>query len=383
MYPEFGYYNDRYFCIHPAYMSFFVIKGTIFKIQRHSLYDGPGIRTTVFFKGCPLHCLWCFNPESQSNRFEIVHNPIQCIGCGLCLKVCPVPGTFVPVPPSQVSKMQSTTWETITSVPTQSNTTSSVSARPVKTTSSVPKEAGISTSVPGKGARIPQRVTIDKQLCTNCGACTDVCPSGACSTIGYRIKESDLVEEIARDMVFFEQSGGGVTLSGGEVTAQPEFACSVLQQCRERGIHTAIETCGFTEWNNLNRIYRYTDLVLYDIKLLDSERHKRYTGADNRRILENAVHTAESGIRMIVRIPIIPGYTDDPEDIRATAAFIRDDLPGVDIVHLLPYEMLGNVKYERLGRRYALPSLTSPDESRLHELVATMEQEGCHVQIGG
>jgi pyruvate formate lyase activating enzyme len=229
----------------------------------------------------------------------------------------------------------------------------------------------------------PRKYTIDKHICNDCGACTEVCPAGACTSIGYTVEVGELAARLERDRVFFEKSGGGITLSGGEVTSQPKFAASLLEECRKRGLHTAIETCGYVQWKTLLDLYSNTDLVLYDIKLLDPARHRRYTGVDNGIILENAVRTAQLGIPMVVRVPIIPGYNDAPEDLDELAAFVSQRLHGVDTIHLLPYETLGKAKYERLGKQYLLSHDEPPNTKQMQVAAERIEAQGLNVRIGG
>jgi pyruvate formate lyase activating enzyme len=303
------------------------LTGLIWDIKKYAIHDGPGIRTTVFFKGCPLRCPWCCNPEAQGSEPEIIHVKENCIHCNHCLAVCP-------------------SW---------------------------------AISVDKKGTR-----RIFRSRCNTCGFCATHCPNQAMNIVGKRMTASEILRVVLRDAVFYERSGGGLTLSGGEPAAQPEFACQLLRQFKleERGGHTAIETCGFVPWSNLQRILEHTDLVLYDIKHMDAQRHLRSTGVDNKLILQNAKLIPESGVRLVIRFPLIPGFNDSEENIRRTADFARQ-LPGVEELHILPYHRLGEPKYLRLGRKYKLSGVRPLERSRLAKIRTLLESYGLRVKIGG
>jgi len=299
--------------------------GIIFNIQRFSVHDGPGIRTTIFFKGCPLHCLWCDNPEGQKAAPEMVFWKERCIHCETCVGVCPY--------------------------------------NAIKTA--------------GRRSKM-----ILKGRCAVCGRCLDTCYSRALEQIGKYVTVDEVLEEIERDRIFFEASGGGVTASGGEPTAQPEFLTELLKRCKERLIHTAIETCGYAEWSILEKVLKYTDLVLYDIKDMDSVKHQKYAGVHNELILENAKKISSKLVPMVVRIPVVPRYNDREDNIEAMGRFISE-LPGVREVDLLPYHQFGEAKYKRLGLKYRLKGLKPPREEHLRSIKEKIESIGFEVKIGG
>jgi len=292
------------------------VRGVVFGIERYAVHDGPGIRTLIFLKGCPLRCLWCDNPESQKIKSEIFLITDRCIGCGECLAECPQgAGTL--------------------------------------------SKAG--------------QITINRKLCAGCGKCVETCYAGARVLVGKCMTVEDVLGEIMKDLKFYRASGGGVTLSGGEPLMQAEFAREVLRRCNERNIHTAIETSGYANWDMIEAVFRYADLVLLDIKHMDSLVHRRLTGVPNEPILENAIRVSELKVPMVVRIPIIPGFNDSEANIRETANFVKK-LRTVNKIELLAYHSYGSPKYKRLGRRYRLRNLRSPtgeSMSRLKEIVVS------------
>jgi pyruvate formate lyase activating enzyme len=292
------------------------IRGRIFDIQRFSLHDGPGIRTTVFLKGCPARCLWCHNPESQSFAPEVLVVETRCVACGTCAAVCPHGA-----PP------------------------------------------------PGSG------------LCTACGACVDACPAGARRLAGHEVTVEAVMEEVLRDRVFYEESGGGVTFSGGEPLAQPEFLTALLKACHAAGIRAAVDTCGFAPRERVLALVPLVDLFLFDVKLVDEARHRALTGLPAAPILENLrALTAVHG-NVWIRIPVVPGHTDAEADVAATAALVAR-LPGVRRVSLLPYHRTGAAKARRLGREYPLDALAPPPGEHLEALAALFREHGLAVQIG-
>jgi pyruvate formate lyase activating enzyme len=302
-------------------------QGLIFDIRQYSLHDGPGVRTTVFFKGCPLACRWCCNPESQGAQPELVWVGDRCLGCGLCLKACP--------------------------------------------------RDALATAA--DGAR-----EIDRRRCDCCGQCAESCPGDALNLVGRRMTVAEVLAEVMRDALYFEASGGGLTLSGGEPLAQPDFAAELLRRYKreEKGGHTAVETCGFAAWPVLARLAPDVDLFLYDLKHMDPDEHRRMTGRGNALILDNARRLAAAGHGLVIRLPLIAGVNDRREHLEAAADFARS-LPGVSRIDLLPYHRLGEPKYRRLGKAYALegePSLGPEQVARAAEILAA---KGLEVTVGG
>ncbi|HEX2924256.1 MAG TPA: glycyl-radical enzyme activating protein [Chloroflexota bacterium] len=298
--------------------------GLVFNIQRYSIHDGPGIRTTVFLKGCPLRCLWCCNPESQSAQIEIGSYPDSCVGCGNCAADCPR-GAI---------------------------------------------EVG------------PGGACLDRARCDRCGICAGVCVAGGLRQIGMRRGVADVVREVERDRTFYRISSGGVTLSGGEPTVQPEFALGLLRACKDRGIHTAMESCGHTGWDELASLLPHLDLLLYDIKQVDPERHRSLTGVSNHLILDNARRAAKSEVQMIVRVPMIPGCNDDEESVRALVDFVAS-LERVKEFHLLPYHRLGLNKHAALGTEALFDTTEAVSGDALSLAGKLAEVSGLTVQVGG
>jgi pyruvate formate lyase activating enzyme len=270
--------------------------GLVFNIQRFSTEDGPGIRTTTFLKGCPLRCAWCHNPEGLSPKPELIWYDVRCIGARDCLQVCP--------------------------------------------------EDALTLT--------PEGMRINRERCTVCGACEKACPAAALEVIGRDWTPDEMVAELLKDQVFYETSGGGVTFSGGEPMMQVDFLCQVLPRCREAGVHVALDTCGAVGWESYERVLPCVNLVLYDLKIMDAKRHEAATGISNDTILENGRRLAARGVPMWIRTPVVPGYTDDKENILAIARFINDSLPTVQRWDLLAYTNLGQPKYHRLNREYLL-----------------------------
>ena len=262
----------------------------VFNIMRFATHDGPGIRTTVFFKGCPLSCWWCHNPEGQSFRTQVLYFEERCRHCGDCLAACP--------------------------------------------------EGVVEFG------------------CRRCGVCADACQAEARQVAGKRTTLAEVLREIEKDAIFYDESGGGVTLSGGEPVAQSRFAEALLRACRDRGIHTVLETCGFAHPETFMRVALAADQVLFDLKLMDPVRHKQYTGVSNRRILHNLEQLAARRSALRVRIPVVPGINDSDED----AGQFREYLKRLAIrdIELLPYHRIGSEKYRRLGLAYRIPDTPEP-----------------------
>lgn len=299
-------------------------EGVIFDIRRFSIHDGPGIRTTVFLKGCPLRCLWCHNPEGLNPHLEMMFWPRRCLGCGACLPACPQ----------------------------------------------------------GAISRDGNVVSTDRGKCTLCGECVAVCYAEARQIVGRRMSVAQVMAEIARDLPFYDESGGGVTLSGGEPLAQPDFVRALLRACKERGIHTALDTCGFAAWKVLDSVREHVDLFLYDLKLLDDARHRRFTGVSNALILSNLRALSQRGHTVVIRVPLIPGINDDEENLRQTGAFAAA-LPHLLRVDLLPYHSMSGDKYERLGITYSLPETHPPSAEQVAEIAQMLRDFGFEVRVGG
>ncbi len=297
--------------------------GTIFNIQKYAIHDGPGIRTTVFLKGCPLKCGWCHNPESQSIQQEILFSPDKCIGCGDCYKGC-------------IGKA-------ISSI---------------------------------QGQRIK-----DNNKCSLCGNCAVNCPAEAIEMIGKTMTAEDLMKEIEKDRIFYEESGGGVTFSGGEPLMQLEFLHEVLHRCREVEIHTVLDTSGYSSWETLSKISSHVELFLYDIKHMNDQKHMALTGVSNRPILDNLKKLVAEGKRIWIRVPIIPGINDDDQNI-AEIGSLMDSLKLREI-YLLPYHNIAMDKYRRLGKTYGLPDIQTPSDRCMNEIAQNLKSCGLNVRIGG
>jgi pyruvate formate lyase activating enzyme len=292
------------------------ITGRVFDVQRYSLHNGPGIRTTVFLKGCPARCLWCHNPESQAFGPEVVWIEGRCAACGSCETVCP------------------------------------------------------------HGAPPP-----GSQLCTACGACVEACPACARQLAGRETTVAERMAEVLKDRVFYEESGGGVTFSGGEPLAQLPFLTALLEACCAEGLHTAVDTCGFAAQEALLRLVPRVDLFLFDVKLLDDARHREWTGLPVAPILDNLRALVAARAKVRARIPLVPGHTDAESDLRASAALLAS-LPGLEGVDLIPFHRTGAAKAHRLGRQYPLESLEPPAPERLQLLAGLFRERGLAVTIG-
>ncbi|RPI26176.1 MAG: glycyl-radical enzyme activating protein [Acidobacteria bacterium] len=297
------------------------ITGLITNIQRYSLQDGPGIRTTVFFKGCPLDCWWCHNPEGLSRRREVVTIANRCQQCGECIKACP---------------------------------------------------EGVAQ--PGSSPA--------GSVCVRCGACIGACPTGARQFAGMTMTVDDVLWEIDRDRIFHDDSSGGVTFSGGEPLLQPEFLLALLHGCRHSGVRTAVDTCGFVNESTLLEVAAHADLILFDVKLLDDSKHRKFTGVSNAVILANLRRLCGRHPEVWLRVPVIPTVNDSPEDLEDMARFAAS-LSGIRQVSLLPYHRTGIQKFERLGREYRLPAIIPPSAAEMKAAADCFQAHGLKVKVGG
>jgi pyruvate formate lyase activating enzyme len=277
-------------------------------IQGYSIHDGPGIRTIVFLKGCGLECQWCSNPECISPQPEVGFIKNLCTKCGKCAEVCP-DGALI-------------------------------------------YEEG----------ELPR---IDRERCSGCGACSSVCSYKAIVLYGEQMNADEVFDAVNRDKMFYQTSGGGVTVSGGEALLQPQFVCDLFEKCRRAGIHTCVETSGYIAESALRQVLPYTDLVLYDLKHLNSEKHRQYTGKPNDLILSNAKIVAASGVETLFRMPLIPKINDDMQNIKMTAEFLHELGNNTLRIELIPYHRLGKGKYESLDKEFHLSEILSPEPNEI------------------
>ncbi|MGA2308004.1 MAG: glycyl-radical enzyme activating protein [Candidatus Bathyarchaeia archaeon] len=298
-------------------------KGIVFEVKRYATDDGPGIRTTVFFKGCPLRCWWCHNPEGKNSKPELMYKRNRCKGSGECVKNCP-------------------------------------------------------KNAISKGA---QYVSINRKLCNLCGKCALACPSDALVLVGRAARADEMLKEIEKDVTFYDESGGGVTFSGGEPLMQPDFLEALLEGCKERNIRTALDTCGYAPCETVDRIKDKVDLFLYDIKSMDDRTHRKYTGVSNKLIIQNFKRLAENGSSISVRFPVIPGVNDNAENVTRTGEFALS--LGVKQVCLLPYHRAGIEKYRSLDKTYRLEHLQSPSDEKMQMIKEKLITLGLDVRIGG
>ncbi len=292
-------------------------EGVIFNIQRFSIHDGPGIRTTVFLKGCPLRCAWCHNPESQDYGLSVMYFQERCAGCQACVAACPK------------QRIEFTT-----------------------------------------GGQL-------REGCTGCGACITACPHGALELVGQRVSVPEVIAELLKDEAFYDQSGGGVTFSGGEPLAQPAFLSGLLQEARRYRWHTAVDTSGYAPWSVVEPLVPLVDLWLYDLKLWDDQAHRKLTGVSNQQILDNLRRLLAAGSKVEVRMPIIPGINDDHENLTRLQSFLRP--LGIAGLKLLAYHSYGQEKYARLAMPYQLAEITPPSEERMTELKRQLQAAGLPV----
>lgn len=300
------------------------IISTIFAIKRYALHDGPNIRTTIFFKGCPLSCHWCHNPEGIDFKIKIITLTDKCVGCNECIDNC--------------------------------------RGKALQRTSS-----GINR---------------DNRACIFCQSCTETCPALAHELSGWTTTTTDLMTEISKDLPFYDQSGGGVTFSGGEPLCQPVALLDLLQKCGDLGIHRIVDTSGFAPTDTFMRIAEHTDLFLYDLKLMDNKLHEYYTGVTNDLILHNLTILSKRSRPIRVRIPCIPGINDDEQNIRAIGSFIAK-CTGVQGIDVLPYHPSACAKYKKMGMEYKGKNFSSPSQERIASTVQLLRQYISDVQIGG
>ena len=326
-------------------------KPLVFNIQKYSIHDGDGIRTTVFFKGCPLSCKWCHNPESQRFEKELLFHRDRCTGCGTCSAICQAGAISMKDPDSA-----------------DSVTSGLLSALKVS-----------SQGTPG------DRPHMNRALCEMCGACVTACPHNAREEAGKEYELPDLIRELEKDRMFYEQSGGGVTLSGGEPLAQDmDYIEELARRLHAKGYSVDIDTCGCVPYGHIRRVLPYTDTFLYDIKLVDPEAHRKYTGMDNRLILENLKALSADGGKINIRLPLIDGVNATERHLSDIISFLQENAIHPYRINLLKYHSTGSGKYARLDRLYDHSSMGSPDDGWLEEAAALFRQSGFqNIQIGG
>jgi pyruvate formate lyase activating enzyme len=299
-------------------------QGIIFDIKKYALHDGPGIRTTVFLKGCHLACAWCHNPEGLGAAPEVVYRPDRCLGCGACVDRC--------------------------------------------------ERAALTLTAGG--------IVCDDASCVDCGCCALVCPALARESAGRSLRASVVVAKVLKDQLFYDESGGGVTFSGGEPLLQPEFLLALLKGCGRHELHRCVDTSGCVPWETLSAAARHTDLFLYDLKHMDAEAHMRATGVGIDRIHKNLRRLDDMGAAIIIRLPLIPGFNDDDTNIAQLCDFITP-LTGVEKVHLLPYHDFQVAKYERFGRTYNGHAFTDAPTRPVTAVADQIRDAGLAVEIGG
>ncbi len=298
------------------------MKGIIFDIQRFSIHDGPGIRTTVFLKGCKLHCFWCHNPESIEPYPEIQMVPLRCIGCGKCVDVCPV------------------------------------NAR----------------------KKINEKIEYSRELCERCGKCVDVCYAGATVWIGKVMTMKQIIEEVVRDRAFYKRSGGGVTFSGGEPMLQKGFLKRLLEEFKKRRIHTAVDTSGSVSWQCFEEMLPFIDLFLYDVKLIDDDKHREVTGVGNKNILKNLKNLVNNHAEIIIRIPVVPGINDSVEEMEKIAMFIKK-LDKIEYTELLNFHQLSSGKYNSLGKEYLAKDIKPLGREAMKKLAEVFSKRTLKVKV--
>jgi len=299
--------------------------GLIFDVKRYAINDGPGIRITIFLKGCLLNCAWCHNPESISPHPQKMYSHDKCIGCNTCVEACPENAC------------------TLT----------------------------------------PQGIVTDLNICKLCGICADVCPTKATEISGRPATVAEILAMIEKERIFFDQSGGGVTFSGGEPLMHAKFLIELLDECGRQGIHRTVDTTGLAKTETLLEVAKRTDHFLYDIKMMDSVRHKKWTGAGNEKILENLKVLSATGASINIRIPLINGVNADNENIDQTAAFIASLAGEKKQVNLLPYHNIAARKYQKLGGLYNPGDMAEPSEDEQNKIIAQFAAHGIEAMIGG
>ena len=301
------------------------MKGLIYDMQRFAIHDGPGIRTLIYMKGCPLKCLWCSSPQTQKPSTEILHIELNCKKCGSCIEVC-------------------------------SNNAITISDK--------------------------NGIQIDRKLCKSCGECVETCLNQALKLAGNKVTVEELFKEVNKDSPFYRRSNGGITVGGGEPTMQHEFVTAFLKRCKQIYIHTAMESCGYVKWEYLEKLLEHLDLVYFDIKHMDPLVHKELTGVSNELILEN-IKKASALRPVIIRIPVATGLNDSDENILATARFATGLGSNLQRIEILPYHKFGTHLYDQLGIEYKLKDVDPPSDERMEKLKELIESCGIKAQIGG
>ena len=310
------------------------IKGTVFNVQRYTIHDGPGVRTEFFLKGCPLRCKWCSNPESQKLKIQLGVYSSKCLSldkCGDCLKVCPSEGALI----FEDGKLKA----------------------------------------------------VDYDKCTNCMKCFDECPTETIKQWGKYMTVEDCMKLIRKDKEFYDRSGGGVTVSGGDPLVQAEFVAELFKACKAEGYHTCFESDFYAKFDRVEKVLPYTDLFIADLKQMDSDIHKKFTGVPNEMILETLKKLSETGVPIIMRIPVVPGFNDTMENMEATCDFFLNEMHGnVRTLQLLSYMRMGIEKYESLGRPYPIKGNLVPDREafvgRVREYAKYFNSRGIHCVVG-
>jgi pyruvate formate lyase activating enzyme len=313
------------------------LMGKVYDIQGFSLQDGPGIRTTVFLKGCPLRCPWCHSPESQQFHSQLSWIAMRCLGilkCGKCLTSC---------------------------------------AKGAISEGKASRHAVTQEEV--------RHIQIDRSICDHCGDCVASCLPKALYICGTDHTVDELIKRLSKDIPFYEQSGGGITISGGEPLCQPEFTLELLKGLKQLGIHTALDTTGYAAFEVIESLLPYADLLLYDLKHMDSDQHKIATGVPNKHIIENARRISRAGAKMQIRIPVIPDFNDSEENIRATGLFCRSLGEPVPVIQLLPYHNLGIMKHSRIDDRKIVLEADPPSDEKIGALKNLLEKLGLPVTV--